>query len=49
MKVKELIEKLKCFDQNAEAIVNGMDECGIEELNTIQCVKAIFIERSELF
>jgi len=42
MKVKELIEKLKWYDQELDVVTCGFDECGAELINTVELRDVLF-------
>lgn len=49
MNVKELIEKLKRFDQNLRVVTPGFDECDLEDVETVQLVSVVFHDQKEKF
>ena len=49
MTVKDLIEKLKIFDQNLRVVTPGFDESDLEDVETIQLVSVVFHDEKEKF
>jgi hypothetical protein len=49
MILKELIEKLKAFDQNLRVVTPGFDECDLENVETVQLVNVVFHDEKEKF
>jgi hypothetical protein len=49
MKLKELIEKLKGFDQNLRVVTPGFDECGLEDVEIAELVNVVFHDEKEKF
>jgi len=49
MTVKDLIEKLKTFDQNLRVVTPGFDESDLEDVETIQLVSVVFHDEKEKF
>jgi len=49
MILKELIEKLKAFDQNLKVVTPGFDECDLEDVETVQLVNVVFHDEKKIF
>lgn len=49
MILKELIEKLKVFDQNLRVVTPGFDEFDLEDVETVQLVNVVFHDEKEKF
>lgn len=49
MTVKELIKKLRAFDQNLRVVTPGFDESNLEDLETVQLVHVEFHDEKEKF
>ena len=49
MIIKELIEKLKTFDQNLRVVTPGFDESDLEDVETVQLVSVVFHDEKEKF
>lgn len=49
MLVKDLIQKLKTFDQNLRVVTPGFDETDIEDVETLQLVNVVFHDEREKF
>lgn len=49
MILKELIERLKVFDQNLRVVTPGFDEFDLEDVETVQLVNVVFHDEKERF
>ncbi len=49
MILKELIEKLKAYDQNLRVVTPGFDEFDLEDVETVQLVNVVFHDEKKKF
>jgi hypothetical protein len=49
MTVKEIIEKLKDYNQNTRVVTPGFDEFDLEDIETIELIKVDFHDEKEKF
>ena len=49
MKIKELIEKLKEYDQDLRVVTPGFDETDLEDVVAVEPVRVVFHDEMETF